>query len=126
VTKTVIARETSNGKSTQAVKGNGLVITTGNIGTDPATGELPPDIETQTRNTLSTLQGVLEQSGSRLDQVMKVNVYLDEIDGEFDRMNGAYKAYFSEQGITDPPARMTIGCRLPWSKVEMDMIALGS
>jgi 2-iminobutanoate/2-iminopropanoate deaminase len=107
------------------VKANGLVVTTGNIGTDPDTGELPLDIESQTRNTLRVLQRILERSGSSLDQVIKVNVYMDEIDAEFDRMNDAYKAYFSEQGITQPPARTTIGCRLPWSKVEMDMIALG-
>ena len=123
--KTVISRETESGKSTQAVKANGLVVTTGNIGIDPDTGELPPDIESQTRNTLRVLQGVLERSGSSLDQVLKVNVYMDEIDTQFDRMNEAYKAYFSEQGIVEPPARTTIGCRLPWSMVEMDMLALG-
>jgi len=125
LSKTVIGRQTSTGLSTQAVKANGLVVTTGSIGTDPETGQLPPDIETQTTNTLRALHGVLERAGSSLEQVIKVSVYLDEIDAEFDRMNAAYKAYFDEHHIVEPPARTTIGCRLPWSKVEMDMIALG-
>jgi 2-iminobutanoate/2-iminopropanoate deaminase len=125
MTRTVIGRQTSSGLSTQAVIANGLVVTAGSIGTDPETGELPPDIEAQTTNTLRTLHGVLDRAGSGLEQVIKVAVYMDEIDTEFDRMNAAYKAYFDEHGITEPPARTTIGCRLPWSKVEMDMIALG-
>jgi enamine deaminase RidA (YjgF/YER057c/UK114 family) len=39
-------------------------------------------------------------------------------------MNSAYDAFFRERGITEPPARTTVGARLPWSKVEMDMVAL--
>jgi 2-iminobutanoate/2-iminopropanoate deaminase len=123
--KTVIGRPTESGSvSTQAVKANGFIFTTGNIGTDPETGELPADIETQTTNTLRTLDGVIQRAGSSLSQVVKVTVYMDEIDDEFDRMSEAYASYFKEHGITEPPARTTIGCRLPWSKVEMDMIAL--
>ena len=110
--------------STLAIKANGLVFTTGNIGYDPETGELPPDVESQTKFTLMTLTRVLEQAGSELSKVIKVNVFLDDIDGEFEKMNGAYDAYFREHGITEPPARTTVGARLPWSKVEMDMVAL--
>jgi 2-iminobutanoate/2-iminopropanoate deaminase len=111
--------------ATAAVKANGLVFTTGNIGPDPDTGELPPDVESQTRNTLARLQRVLEQAGSELAKVIKVNVYLDDIAGEFDRMNAAYDAFFREHGITEPPARTTVGARLPWAKVEIDMVAAG-
>jgi 2-iminobutanoate/2-iminopropanoate deaminase len=110
--------------STLAVKVNGLVFTTGNIGYDPDTGELPPDVERQTTFTLLTLTKVLEQAGSDLSKVVKVNVYLDDIDGEFEKMNSAYDDYFRERGIAEPPARTTVGARLPWSKVEMDMVAL--
>jgi 2-iminobutanoate/2-iminopropanoate deaminase len=110
--------------TTLAVKANGLVFTTGNIGYDPDTGELPPDVERQTTFTLMTLTTVLEGSGSDLSKVLKVNVYLDDIDAEFERMNSAYDEYFRERGITEPPARTTVGARLPWSKVEMDMVAL--
>ncbi len=109
---------------TLAVKVNGLVYTTGNIGLDPETGEVPPDIESQTRFTLDTLVGVLEDAGTTLSEVIKVNVYMDEIVDEFDAMNAAYDEYFKAKGITEPPARTTVGARLPWAKVEMDMVAL--
>jgi enamine deaminase RidA (YjgF/YER057c/UK114 family) len=49
---------------------------------------------------------------------------MDEIVNEFEAMNSAYDEYFKAQGITEPPARTTVGARLPWSKVEMDMVAL--
>lgn len=109
---------------TLAVKANGIVFTTGNIGLDPDTGELPPDIETQTRFTLATLEKVLEDAGASLADVIKVNVYMDEIVDEFDAMSATYGEYFKSKGITEPPARTTVGARLPWSKVEMDMVAL--
>jgi 2-iminobutanoate/2-iminopropanoate deaminase len=119
-----VGRQDGERFSTLAVKANGLVFTTGNIGYDPETGELPADVERQTTFTLMTLTKVLEQSGSELSKVIKVNVYLDDIDGEFEKMNSAYDNYFRERGITEPPARTTVGARLPWSKVEMDMVAL--
>jgi 2-iminobutanoate/2-iminopropanoate deaminase len=124
VAKTVIGRPTDSGLSTQSVTANGMVFTTGSIGTDLVTGELPADIEGQTINTLRRLVAILETSGTSLEKVIKVTVYMDEIDTEFDRMSAAYKQYFDAHGISEPPARTTIGCRLPWSKVEMDIIAL--
>jgi 2-iminobutanoate/2-iminopropanoate deaminase len=124
VDRVVLGRPTDTGLLTQSVMANGLVFTTGSIGNDLETGELPPDIEAQTTNTLQRLQRILENAGASMSNVIKVTVYMDEIDAEFDRMGAAYKQYFDAQGITEPPARTTIGCRLPWSKVEMDMIAL--
>ena len=116
--------EETAGFSTLAVKANGFVFTTGNIGYDPDTGELPPEIERQTFFTLQTLHRVLEDAGASLQNVVKVNVYMTEIEDEFEQMNAAYDDYFKSQGVTQPPARTTIGARLPWSKIEMDMVAL--
>jgi 2-iminobutanoate/2-iminopropanoate deaminase len=119
-----IGRKDGERFSTSAIVANGLVFTTGNIGLDPDTGELPPDVETQTRNTLATLAGVLERAGSDLSKLIKVNVYLDDVEAEFDRMSSTYAEFFSERGIDELPARTTVGARLPWSKVEIDMVAL--
>jgi 2-iminobutanoate/2-iminopropanoate deaminase len=109
---------------TTAIEANGLVFTTGNIGLDPETGELPDDVERQTTNTLLTLEKVLGKAGTDVSKLIKVNVYLDDIEADFDRMNGAYDEFFRERGLAEPPARTTVGARLPWSKVEMDMVAL--
>jgi 2-iminobutanoate/2-iminopropanoate deaminase len=124
VERDVIGTEGPTGLSTSAVRGNGFVFTTGTIGTDPTTGNLPEDLESQTRNTLATLEGVLRRAGTELEMVVKVNVYLDDIEGDFDQMNEVYRDYFRARGIAHPPARTTVGCRLPWSRVEIDMVAL--
>lgn len=119
-----IGRRTEAGFSTSAVSGAGFVFTNGSIGTDPTTGELPDDLETQTRNTLDRLHKILRDAESNLSKVVKVNVYLDDIESDFDLMNDVYRQYFAAHGIDEPPARTTVGCRLPWSKVEMDFVAL--
>jgi 2-iminobutanoate/2-iminopropanoate deaminase len=124
MSKEMIGKRDGDKFSTLAVKANGFIFTTGNIGLDPETGELPPDIESQTRFTLMKLQSVLEQAGSDISKVIKVNVYLDEIDSDFDKMHATYNAFFGEQGITELPARSTVGARLPWSRVEMEMVAI--
>ena len=120
----VVGTQRESGFSTAAVKGNGVLFTTGKIGTDPVTGELPDDLESQTRNTLAALEEILKLAGSELGNVLKVNVYLDNIERDFDPMNVVYGEYFAARGIDEPPARTTVGCRLPWSKVEIDMVAL--
>lgn len=124
MSREAIGRSGSEGFTTLAVKANGFVFTTGNIGYDPDTGELPEDIERQTRFTLMTLHKVLEDAGTNLGNVVKVNVYMTSIEEEFERMNTAYAEFFSEHGISEPPARTTVGAHLPWSKVEMDMVAV--
>ena len=124
MTRRAIGRRTAEGFSTSAVCGAGLVFTNGSIGTDAVTGELPDDLAAQTRNTLERLRTILEEASSSLADVVKVNVYLDDIESDFDEMNDVYRRYFTEHGIDEPPARTTIGCRLPWSRVEMDLVAL--
>jgi 2-iminobutanoate/2-iminopropanoate deaminase len=122
--RNAIGRRTEAGFSTSAVRGAGFVFTNGSIGTDPTTGELPDDLEAQTRNTLDRLHKILRDADSNLSKVVKVNVYLDDIESDFDLMNDVYRQFFAEHGIDEPPARTTVGCRLPWSKVEMDFVAL--
>lgn len=121
----VVGSESAGGGfSTQAVRAGGLIFTTGRIGTDPTSGELPDDLQSQTRNTLENLHEVLHRAGTDLSNLVKVNVYLDDIDSDFDAMNEVYSQFFTAHGIEAPPARTTVGVRLPWSHVEMDMVAL--
>jgi 2-iminobutanoate/2-iminopropanoate deaminase len=110
--------------TTVAVRANGFIFTRGTIGTDLETGEMPDTIEAQTKNTLKALQSILEEAGSGLANVVSVNVYMNAIETEFDRMNGAYREYFEERGISMAPVRTTIGCHLPWAKVAIDVVAL--
>ncbi len=109
---------------TRAVKARGWLFASGVIGVDPVTGELPDDPEAQTSFALASLVSLLEDAGSSIERIVKVNVYLDDVLGDFDRMDSAYGRFFESRGVTDPPARTSVGARLPWAKVEMDLVAL--
>ena len=63
------------GPYAQAIRADGIVYTSGQIGLDPATGALVPGgIEAQTRRVLENLKAVLAAAGSSLDRVLRVGV----------------------------------------------------
>ena len=69
------------GPYSQGIKANGFVFASGQIGLDPATGELVKGgIEEQSRQALLNVKNVLETAGSSLDKVVaneaKVEYYL--------------------------------------------------
>jgi reactive intermediate/imine deaminase len=110
------------GPYAQAIRSGGLVYTSGQIGIDPATGALVPGgIEAQTRRVLENLKAVLAASGSSLEKVLRVTVYLTDL-AHFQAMNRIFAEYLDAHR----PARSTVGvAALPMGAlVEMDMIAL--
>ena len=110
------------GPYSQAVKVNGLVFASGQIPTDPATGQfVAGGIKEQTEQVLKNLSAVLEAAGSGLKQVVKTTVFLIDMD-EFVAMNEVYGRFFTEQ----PPARATVqAARLPRdARVEIEAIGL--
>ena len=77
--------------------------------------------EDEARLTLSNLKAVVEDAGSSLAAVVKVNVYLADID-KFAEFNAIYEEFFP----TDCPARTCIQAgRLPFDiQVEVEAVAL--
>jgi 2-iminobutanoate/2-iminopropanoate deaminase len=112
------------GPYSQAIKANGLVFASGQIPTDPQTGQfVKGGIEEQTEQVLKNLAAVLESAGSSLDRVVKTTVFLLDMQ-EFGAMNEVYGKFFE----ADPPARATVqATRLPRdARVEIEAIALAS
>ena len=69
------------GPYSQGVKANGFLFCSGQIAINPQTGELiTGSISEQTRQVLSNLKAVIEAAGSSLDKVVKVTVFLKDID----------------------------------------------
>lgn len=98
-----------------------LLFISGNLGIDPATGELAPGgVEAQTRQALINLSNILESSGSSLEMVHKTTVFMGNL-AEFPVMNAVYAEFFQK----DPPARSTVGvAALPKAAaVEIEAIA---
>ena len=112
------------GPYSQAVKVSGLIFASGQIPTDPQTGQfVSGGIQEQTEQVLKNLAAVLEAAGSGLQQVVKTTVFLIDMQ-EFAAMNEVYGRFFDDQ----PPARATVeAARLPRdARVEIEAVAIAS
>jgi len=110
------------GPYSQGVNVNGFLFVSGQLPIDPVTGSLvASDITVQTRQSLSNLKAVVEASNLRMSDIVKVTVYLANME-DFSSMNDVYKDFF----IVDYPARVAIqAARLPKNAlVEIDAIAI--
>lgn len=110
------------GPYSQAIKAGGFIFCSGQIPTNPATGQfVQGGIAEQTEQVLKNLSAVLEAAGSSLDRVVKTTVFLADI-AEFAQMNEVYGKFFAET----PPARATVeAARLPRdARVEIEAIAI--
>jgi enamine deaminase RidA (YjgF/YER057c/UK114 family) len=79
------------------------------------------DIKAHTDHVLNEVQKELERNGSSMEQVLKVNVYLADLE-DYHKMNEVYRGRFGE----NPPVRTTVATYggVPGdSLVEMDCIA---
>jgi 2-iminobutanoate/2-iminopropanoate deaminase len=102
-----------------AVVANGFVFVSGQAAINPETDELESgDIKSETRRTLKNIQAILEGSGSSLDEIVRIGVFLSDIK-DFDAMNEVFREFFP----VNPPARTTVGAHLPKIKIEIDCIA---
>jgi 2-iminobutanoate/2-iminopropanoate deaminase len=110
------------GPYSQAIKANGMVFCSGQVGLDPATGEFAgDDVSTQCRQVMENLKAVLHEAGSGFDQVVKTSIFLADM-GDFATVNEIYGSYFSQ----NYPARETVAVKtLPKNAlVEISVIAL--
>ncbi|MFY4813651.1 Rid family detoxifying hydrolase [Haloarcula argentinensis] len=92
------------GAYSQATTNGSLVFTAGQIPMTPD-GDLLDDepIATQAEQALSNVEAVLAAEGLEMSDVLKVTVYLDDID-DFEDMNDTYAGFFDEA----PPARSAV------------------
>jgi 2-iminobutanoate/2-iminopropanoate deaminase len=98
-----------------------LVFVAGQLGIDPATGEVVEGgIGPQTARVMENLQAILEEVGSGLDKLLKTSIFLVDL-GDFAAMNEVYASY-----LTEPyPARATVQiAALPsGARVEIEALA---
>ena len=91
------------GPYSQAVRAGNLVFTAGQIGIDPATGQLREGLEAQTRQVMANLQAVLQAAGADLSTVVKTTIFMTDLSA-FKQVNAIYGEYFPSA----PPARSTV------------------
>lgn len=109
------------GPYSHAIEAGDLIFLSGQTPVDSQTGKLVEgDIFEQTNQCFKNLFNVLDAAGLTPDNVVKVNVFLTDMNN-FTAMNEVYSQQFSEPY----PARTTIGVSsLPLgAQVEIEMIA---
>ncbi|HXO41603.1 MAG TPA: hypoxanthine phosphoribosyltransferase [Thermoanaerobaculia bacterium] len=109
------------GPYSQAVSVDGWLYTSGQVGLDPATGELVAGgFEAQARRALENLRQVLASAGCGFSDVVKATVYVVDL-ADFPRLNALYGEAMAEHR----PARSTVqAAALPrGALVEIDLVA---
>lgn len=109
------------GPYSQAIEVNGMVFTSGVIPVNPATGQIPDGIEAQADQAIGNLCALIEESGCKVEDVIKTTVFIKNMD-DFGTINAVYSKYFT----ADCPARSCVEvARLPKDVlIEIEAIVL--
>ena len=107
------------GPYSQAVKAGNTVYCSGQIGLDPASGQMVEGFEAQTVRVFENLKAVAEAAGGSLADAVRLTIYLTDL-GNFAKVNEIMTRYFAEPY----PARAAVGVKeLPrGALVEADAI----
>lgn len=111
------------GAYSQGIISNGLVFTAGQIALDPETGKLiEDDIEAQTHRAMQNLKAVVEAAGSSLSQLVKVTVFLADIN-DFQAFNSIYSTYLPDDAPKPARSAFQVG-KLPLgARIEIEAVA---
>lgn len=110
------------GPYSQGIDGGSIVITSGQLPIDPATGTFAEGgVAGQTRQSLENVKAILSQAGLGMENIIKTTVFLKDMN-DFAAMNEVYASFFP----SEPPARSAVEvARLPKDAlVEIEAIAV--
>lgn len=109
------------GPYSQAIRNGELVLTAGQIGIDPGTGELVEGVTEQAERALRNLTAILDAAGTSPERVIKTTIFLADM-ADFAAVNEVYARHFSPPY----PARSTVAVAgLPkGALVEIEAVAL--
>ncbi|MBF0752002.1 MULTISPECIES: RidA family protein [unclassified Pasteurella] len=116
---------TAIGPYVQAVDLGNLVLTSGQIPVNPATGEVPADIVAQARQSLENVKAIVEQAGLSVADIIKTTVFVKDLN-DFAVVNAEYERFFKENNHPTFPARSCVEvARLPKDVgLEIEAIAV--
>jgi 2-iminobutanoate/2-iminopropanoate deaminase len=108
------------GPYSQAIASGDLLFCSGQLGLEPATGELADGVEAQADRAMRNLVAVLDAGGATLADLVKTTIFLADM-ADFATVNAVYGRYVPDP----PPARSTVQvAALPKAgRVEIEAIA---
>jgi 2-iminobutanoate/2-iminopropanoate deaminase len=111
------------GPYTPGIATGDLVFLSGQLGLNPATGNLAEGgVKAEARQAMENLGKVLAEAGLGFENVVKTTIYLADIN-DFAAVNEIYGSFFPQGSVY--PVRSTVGvAALPrGARVEIDFIA---
>jgi len=111
------------GPYNQAILSGNTLYLSGQIATNPQTGDLIlDDISSETQQVMKNLEAVLKAAEMTFDHVVKSTIFISDMNN-FSLINEVYASYFDEASA---PARETVQvAKLPKNvNVEISMIAV--
>lgn len=112
------------GPYVQGVDLGNMVLTSGQIPVNPATGEVPEDIAAQARQSLDNVKAVVESSGLQVSDIVKMTVFVKDLN-DFAAVNEVYGHFFDEHNAPYPARSCVEVARLPKDvKIEIEAIAV--
>jgi len=112
------------GPYSQAVAANGFLFVSGQIPSNPSTGEIVlGDIKAEANQVMENIKAILTEAGLNFSNIVKTSIFLTDM-GNFAQVNEVYGTYFTGQF----PARETVQvAALPKNvNVEISVIAINS
>ncbi|MGL5585311.1 MAG: Rid family detoxifying hydrolase, partial [Plesiomonas sp.] len=111
------------GPYVQGVDLGSMILTSGQIPVNPATGEIPDDIAAQARQSLENVRAIVEAGSLRVADIVKMTVFVKDLN-DFATVNAVYEAFFVEHNATFPARSCVEVARLPKDvKIEIEAIA---
>ena len=93
------------GPYSQGYEFGDLIITSGQIPVDPATGELPEGITAQAHQSCKNVKAIVEAAGSDMSKIVKTTCFLADM-ADFAAFNAVYAEYFVSK-----PARSCVAVK---------------
>ena len=104
-----------------AIQAGNMLFSSGQLGLNPETGAMPEGVEAQTRQSLATIQAILDEAGFAKSDVVKTTVFIRDMN-DFAAVNAIYADFFGDI----KPARSCVEvARLPRDGlVEIEFVAV--
>lgn len=104
----------SNGHYSQCIEHNGILYLSGQLPIENGSRQIPETIEDQAKLALKNVERVLSETGSSLDKVIQMRVYISDIK-LWDTVDSIYSEIFGDHKPTRcivPTRELHFGCKI--------------
>lgn len=108
------------GPYSQAVKAQGFLYTSGQLGINPATGALAEGVEAQAHQAMKNLGAILQEAGLDYSHILKTTVFVTNLK-DFAAVNAIYESYF--EGAFPARSCVQVAALPMGGQVEIECVA---